>query len=378
MINILFLYIVSIISIAFNKSENIITVPLFYHYGTYDMKLYIGDENDFKFVELNLLSDILWLTPPFFENNEILTKAQTENITANNHNITALGINTSIYFDKERTVSIDNYYLYYVDNYIVRGYDSFPLALKFSNQNQSIVHLLYKEKKINSLSFGLKYSIENKTAKLFIGGIPLYELSQFSYQTSLSMNITKTWSSVLDTIHFNDCNYKVNSVVSFLPNNQYILVPMKFLDYLKQKIFQNYFYNKTCVSVIYLDGYGIECEYKFIEYFPSIVFTLQGINFTLTRKELFDYKEGVGIFLIRKKRSSPDLWILGIPFLSHYITKFNYEKNEISFFSSHPFIDEIVYTKDIIGMVKPNLIFLSIIQILFSVMLIICRIRNGI
>ena len=150
MINILFLYIVSIISIAFNKSENIITVPLFYHYGTYDMKLYIGDENDFKFVELNLLSDILWLTPPFFENNEILTKAQTENITANNHNITALGINTSIYFDKERTVSIDNYYLYYVDNYIVRGYDSFPLALKFSNQNQSIVNLLYKEKKINS------------------------------------------------------------------------------------------------------------------------------------------------------------------------------------------------------------------------------------
>ena len=106
MIHILFLYIVSIISIRFNKSENIITVPLFYHYGTYDMRLYIGDENEFKYVELNLLSDVLWLTPPFFENNDILTRAKEENITANNHNITALRINTSISFDKERIISI--------------------------------------------------------------------------------------------------------------------------------------------------------------------------------------------------------------------------------------------------------------------------------
>ena len=378
MINILFLYIVSIISIRFNKSENIITVPLFYHYGTYDMKLYIGDENEFKFVELNLLSDVLWLTPPFFENNDILTRAKEENITANNHNITALRINTSISFDKERTISINNYSLYYVDNNLVRGYDTFPLALKFSNQNKSIVHMLYKEKKINSLSFGFKYSIKNKTAKFFLGGIPIDELFTFTYQTSLPMNITKTWSSVLDNIHFYDCDYKVNAVVSFLPNNQYILVPIKFLDYLKQKIFQQYYYNKTCVSVIYLDGYGIECEYKFIEYFPSIIFTIQGINFTLTKQDLFDYKEGVGIFLIRKKRSAPYSWILGMPVLSHYTTEFNYEKNVISFRSSHPFIDKMINASDKYRMAKPNLIVLSLIQIFFSVMLIICRIKNGI
>ena len=130
--------------------------------------------------------------------------------------------------------------------------------------------------------------------------------------------------------------------------------------------------------MIYLDGYGIECEYKFIEYFPSIIFTIQGINFTLTKQDLFDYKEGVGIFLIRNKRSAPDSWILGIPFLSHYMTEFNYEKNAISFFSSHPFIDKMINASDKYRMAKPNLIVLSLIQIFFSVMLFICRIKNGI
>ena len=335
----LILFIQNVIS-----SDRIITLTLSESFDTYDIILYsktIGVNKDF---EIDMSLDFMWSAfKSFQKQNDNLTYYD---LIINSNNYQGCLCSTTFLLDDNEIV---DYPLYYVNDRTIFTYDSFPLAYHFGNESRSFVHYLYNKKIIDHRSFLFFFDFPKQDAVLHIGGVP-DEIKRNKYSISIDVNRNyKTWGSKLNLIRFEEHSYTANSYVYFQANMNGTYVPLTFMYYLRNTLFAKYLQNKECVVKSNSPNFepdSFYCNCTVVDSFPNITIILNGIEFVFTKDELFQYRSNRCYFSMKYDRETKSGWVLGISFLSKYLTYFNYDTDKITFYGSTPFvINKEYYTK---------------------------------
>ena len=340
-----------------NSSDKIITVTLSESFDTYDIILYSKTIGVNKGFEIDMSLDFMWSAfKSFKRQNDNLTYCE---LIINSNNYQGCLCSTTFLLDDNEIV---DYPLYYINDRTIFTYDSFPLAYKFSNENRSLIHYLYNNNIIEHRSFLFYFDFPKQDAVLYIGGVP-DEIKKNKYSISIDVNQNyKTWGNTLNLIRFEEHSYTVNSYVYFQANMNGSFVPLTFMYYLRNTLFAKYLINKDCVVNSQSANYEPEsfyCNCTIVDSFPNITMILNGIEFLFSKDDLLQYLSNRCYFTMKYDRYTKSGWVLGISFLSKYLTYFNYDKDEITFYSSAPFlIHQEYYTK------KKSTIIISIFNLL--------------
>lgn len=352
------------------SSDRIITLTLSESYDTYDIILYsksIGVNKDF---EIDMSLDFMWSTfKSFQKNNE---HPIYDNLIINGNTYQGCLSSTTFLLDDNEIV---DYPLYFIDDRTLFTYDSFPLAFKFVNESHSFIHYLYQRNIIDRRGFIFFFDFPKQDAVLYIGDVP-EEIKKDKYSISIDVNKKyNTWGNKLNLIQFEDHSFTVNSYVYFQANMNSTYVPLAFMYYLRNTLFAKYLQNKECVvnpNPANFEPESFYCNCTVIDSFPNITMILNGIEFVFTKDELFQYRSNRCYFSIKYDRDYKSGWVLGISFLSKYLTYFNYDKSEITFYSNFPFvIHKEYYSREVTSYIITIAKVISLILCIYSIVLFI-------
>ena len=232
---------------------------------------------------------------------------------------------------------------YYVSPNINKCIISFS---KDQTEGESLINILYMNKKISTNGFGIKYNEPNDNNDIkgiiYLGGLPEEEkkgLYSFSYKSSIFdaiLNI-KDWNL---EIEFASVNTKENTFPIDLFSKGYIdlkreevLVTPEFYAFLFDHIYGFYIKEDSCA--VENDNLVCDCkELKNIKSFESITFNIGGLVMTFNIENSFIKMDNKCYFIF--KRHNDDFFILGRYFWQNYKLEF-LNKNQIIFYSKNKF-----------------------------------------
>lgn len=228
--------------------------------------------------------------------------------------------------------------------YYSNANEAIALAYKFSETKFGFLHQLKEKGVIEHLVFGFEPQGREK-GNFYLGGIP-NEIIQ--HKNKAYCKIIKTnsfWSCSLDSIFFKQGREKIayenpNAIVQFQPAFNGILVPKSFFKFLEIKVFF-YFLNSGYCHIGEIERRRIfVCLREHIERLPDINFIIDGTVFPIKISELYDLYQ-------RRLRDSPmdsilfiennydeDKFQFGGVFLTKYISKFDYNSDNINFYTN--------------------------------------------
>lgn len=328
--------------IVFIKS-NIIKVPLFKNYETYDMKIRHGSSPNMKSLELNMNAEFIFISfiSLLKQDPEIKKQGEDMPMNINNQNVEARMVISNFYLnDHQRTKIKDIMWYYITDDSDLTDFDSFPLAYSCNNKEFSVIHSLYQNNLIEHQGFGILLDTVMENGTLFLGGFDKEIVSeQYEYKYLTQIDVEKnysTWGLKLNSISFGKKKYIINKYAYFQSNKEKIIVPQNYLDYLIENDLSPYFLNKTCNITQNALSTSFICSCDVIEYFPVITFTLNNIEFPFYPRDLFEMKHKCFFLFASKENLDSETWIMGIPFMSKFFTFFDYEKDRITIYSKYP------------------------------------------
>lgn len=368
---------------TYTRSTNIISHVLGELQTGYYVIIPFGKEKMTKYFSIDLALPFSFLSMLFHSSNEsepIFKEVSSSFITIDNQIFTTALYSVLTYLS-DNFIPIEDFHIHYAPNPAIQKYDSLTFSHK-PNESLSLVHLLYQQKKIDKLQFGMYINRVGyyREGKLMFGGITNDITSKYPYSASCkAISDKESWGCSLDVVKFtlNKVSYTyINTYpLSFQTNENRILVPDNFIEYLLNSLFKDYIDKKICVYA----GYGINkrfkcrCDNKLTNTFPNITFRFNNNYFTLGYRELFQqYMNGCS-FIIEGNDNGKNAWILGTGFLSNYVELFDYETDTITFFSAHPFTlnGKTINHK---GIVKYLYLLIIIIEIISMIVLYIKRI----
>lgn len=207
-------------------------------------------------------------------------------------------------------------------------YNYFPLTYYMEDEKFSIIHYLYNHKKIKNLGFGVCY----KDYILYLGEIPkstVIDYYSFIYNYTIPINETKkTWGCTINQIQIGNYSQTINDYVRFETSLNFLYVPEKFWNSLKQNVLEPFFGNETQNN-----DNEFRIPKQSLNVFQSMNVTLGGIDFKFDPNDLFECVFSECIFIMRLDRSFGDQWIFGDKFLRKYFAFFSYSKKSITFYS---------------------------------------------
>lgn len=225
---------------------------------------------------------------------------------------------------------------YYVSPNINKCIISFS---KYQTEGESLINILYMNKKISTNGFGIKYNEPNDNNDIkgiiYLGGLPEKEkkgLYSFSYESSFF-----DWNL---EIEFASVNIKENTFPIDLFSKGYIdlkreevLVTPKFYKFLFDHIYGFYIKEDSCA--VENDNLVCDCkELKNIKSFESINLNIGGLVMTFNIENSFIKMDNKCYFIF--KRHNDDFFLLGRYFWQNY--KFEFlNKNQIIFYSKNKF-----------------------------------------
>lgn len=258
--------------------------------------------------------------------------------------------------------------------------ESIFLPFKFNNPKVSMVHSLIEQKKISNPSFSVLVKSNNdEKGSIFFGGVPENLIkNKYVYRCNVSKEFP-TWSCDLSKVmvidkETGDVYHYYNRFHSSFDLGEFkILAPRDFIDFLKLTYFKDRLENGHCNFIPRETGDYFHCICSFFKQLPDVKFFFNNKEITLNMKQLFEiYGNGsidenylCDLYII-PNIVNPKEWVFGVNFLKNYITKFDYEKREVSFYSDTPFETGIIE--------KGNSIFLKILYLLIILLLSICSI----
>lgn len=327
-------------------TSKIISIPLTFGIGGYEIILYIGNYTNQRQFQLNMEIDYLHIQYSKLSSIEMDTveyyPIDQINMTDNKSSLSFVAT-SKFYLYKNDSYFMDNFpyillvnsgSVLYMPNYI-------PLSFKYQNESYSFIHRLYKDNIISNKGFGILYNQKLEKAKFFLGGYEKQYLTDYKYQTVIPVNINKsTWGCNLNSIIFGNYTYNINHYFYFQSNDIKITVPKSFYNYLEKTIFAPFIEDGSCKSILALKGYSFQCDCDRIDHFPDILFVIEGKVFTFKNDSLFDYffKTCYSAFMTDQEEDK-DKWILGLPFLRNVFTYFDYDSSNMIFLSKSKIYD---------------------------------------
>lgn len=219
------------------------------------------------------------------------------------------------------------------------------LAFHFNNENYSLMHQLKKNNRINELSFTFdRYDRNKVNNELYIGGYPKEKIIN-QHKATLNVNDKfNSWGINLYAINIENhhrviSSYDNSHFAIINTNDDMIYFPKDVFKYLKRIVFSRYINENICEEIEEGDSLYINCLLTELYNFPNITIVIDEIHFTLAKRKLFvpiNSEDPYSTFIIQSK--SLDYFVLGTSFFDEYITQFNYEQKQITFYSETPFV----------------------------------------
>ena len=401
--------------------EKIIYFPIVSNFNAFYANIFIGEPEKKVLLPLDQEMQILWAdSGGYHPENSVTSKTISETkISFRYHSFYGktisdkiclknnIDINTNEISNTTKNISLDNFWFITVGN--IRGFDSrvggIGLAYKFEDEKYSLIHQLKNKSLISHLNYGFIPSTlintynndeimninetnldnKNKNGIIFFGGVPKnYINDKYRYNCKLTEKYN-FWSCELSYVFIGEINKYNNSKNIYFTNKNYayfnaadrrILAPKDFMSFLKINYFIEELLNRTCTYSMYGHNHIFECNCNIIDKFPNITFIFDNYKYIFTSSELFlNYGGGFCQFLIQENHLRSNNFLLGSPFLSKFISNFDYETKYISFYSENQLeginLNELFHPSHLIR----NLMILGII-IIFIV--IVCLIRRKI
>lgn len=308
-------------------------------------RVYLGEKVNNFYLYLSLQEQYTWISIPSSKAYNI-SKENTVNqveLQRNGQKLNALTYSASLYFDSNEP-AIDNYYFYIFNlqekknKGKIFGPGGIGLAHKFRDEKFSIVHSLYNLKKIERKIFSIADFDKHITiGMIYFGKLPTNaENKKYQGKCSVTKN-SINWGCKLKRVEIGEFSYNAKrDNMLFETSFENIIVPEKFLDFVNETVLKTH--KHGCEYTNNLKGTKfIRCHMDELEALPIYRFIFDGVEFDIPMGRLFvDGLETSDSALLSNKdlTGDPDLWVFGGRFLSNFITVFNYDDNEISFFTN--------------------------------------------
>ena len=211
----------------------------------------------------------------------------------------------------------------------------FGLSPTISRVEYSLIHLLKKNEHIRILGFTLSFDkVENKGV-IYFGDIPSKVIQENNYIGKCKINNMRSkWGCSLDKVLIGDSSFINNKYAYFQTNKDFISIPSDFYIYLYENVFTAYIIERKCKELLSSEfNVSLVCDCDIIEDTPSFTFVFQNSPFVIEANKLFIRNNFNQCRLIMNSNSNANEWIFGTPFLDKYISHYNYETKEITFFS---------------------------------------------
>ena len=210
------------------------------------------------------------------------------------------------------------------------------LGNKIEDESFSLVHQLYKNKKIEQLSFAFE---ENANGSIHFGGIPNEEHLNLPYKGYIKIDKElPTWGGSFDSIVYKGIEYSVNQ--SFIINNALadLLYSNDLYNKIKEEILNDLLSEYKCSS-----NYGTPLEYLTCDKNISnnkeiITFIFDNTKIHFYIKDLFDTEYNTRTFSTFCSNPYPFYNFTGVIFGNNFLKRFNYtyfdfSSNTVSFYS---------------------------------------------
>ena len=335
--------------------------------GLIHINFYVGNKSRFFLIELE--KNFTHISDSNYEQyNSSMLKVITKDtkVSVNHNPIEADIVSERFQFLTEPFILETHLTFYYTSSKRLVSSDSLGMAYQFDNEDYSLIHRLYKEKKIKEKVFGFEYKAQNK-GYLYFGGIPK-EITEKKYKAYCPVSDeSNDWNCKMKRITIGNNYYEFDGegdIFFFETGQNRISAPGRFINYMKRELFKPYFDKKECTRIDTSVGtitVRIECKKYAIETFPSFNFEINGFLFTLTKDDLFDCTDTICVLNINQNIVWEEKWVFGNCFLSKYITLFDYGNKQITFFSDRVIKAEItVYIK---GISSINIILMMVFML---------------
>lgn len=242
---------------------------------------------------------------------------------------------TLTFFNNNQTI-IPQFPYYVIDNKSAMELlhlGDIGFGFKFENENNSIVHQLYKNNYIDHLSYSFIPG-NNSDNYIYFGGI----FSEIKKKMNngicyVTPNLTK-WECIIKKITIGSFNYNVATPVYFQSSEEPLYAPQVFMSKLMNQVFDRMINDSICSIILLLKRETIKCLTNIIEAMPMINFTIYSYIYSF---ELIEFFENDGKYSYLNIMANPyenDTWIFGISFLKHFNSLFDYENEYVQLFSN--------------------------------------------
>lgn len=344
-------YIQKYISLIFlvcliNSEHKIISTP----YREFDNKLttflYLGYPSQDINVTLNQETDFTYFSFPEYDLKQSMTygKKGEERVSLNGYNIEASIVTEMIEFDCSITMFFVDLYVYHFQNNPMKeNSNSLSLSYNVKHSNYSLVSQIKHQKFIEKLVYGF----HDKNKKIYFGGFPeRFLLDKYEARCKVNDKFAqyKFWGCLLKNVYIGNSTgeqYIVPKEYAYLTiNEKRIFTPEEFLVFLSNTIFKDYIERGQCKYKNSMSYKYFYCDCRYIDDFPSIIFDFNNYHFELNKSDLFEEaKDNRCNFNIASNSENQieKVWSFGRLFILKYYTLFDYDNDEIRFYSETPF-----------------------------------------
>lgn len=216
------------------------------------------------------------------------------------------------------------------------NYDSLSFSYKHYT-NHSVVNTLYENNVIRRRAFGIRATTE-RDGVLYLGGFPQSVINEFKYKHSCNVITTQhTWGCALTKVKVGNKMFDNVEPSYFQTNDKRILVPKRFMAFMKENYFNAYIQNKTCVFRSILKYNFYECIYNQTQYFPIISFYFDDVEIPINSEHLYrvvNLSNGniIKQYFIEENYENENQWIFALAFIKSNPMLFDYDNSTITFY----------------------------------------------
>ena len=230
-------------------------------------------------------------------------------------------------------------------------YNGISFSLDYYNESFSIMHQLKKDKKIEHMVYAFTPTI-SAVGYFYIGGIPNDTINNRHRNKGKCKVNGGQWGCSLTSVYFSNDNsnkqykYVNKNKMIFQSGYRAIYAPSSFFNHMKDTFLKPFFDNKSCYvkDYYFYNCRLIECENKTEIYtsLPTYIhFTIEHYIYSFPMKHLYDIKSDmfnptgyIRIYIVESKsKEEKDVWILVGGFIMNYISIFDYDNREVTFYS---------------------------------------------
>lgn len=339
------------ISISSNIPENEFIIPVNFTIigSACDIKFEIGTPFKLKSFEIDLMIPFNFISGTYINRRESSTHEIKEHKIIKYRTIQKLNYDliTDI-ISVGNDFILDSFPFYYTEEFTL-NFNKLSLSYHCinSNNNMNLIHRLKSTNKIKSLAFGFDF-LDKKNGLLYLGGLP-YNVTR-TFQYNISCPITKTkfnnieragWEFKINKINFGNItsdyklNYDKGEYAVFQINTQKVIVSKNFQETLNDTIFNKMLSNEKCTIEKGTFYKFFLCECDVFENLPNLEVFFGGYGIVIESHDLIEKHMEKCKFLIEENQDKSNEWILGRVFMSKYKTEFDYDKNQVMFYSNN-------------------------------------------